>query len=98
MDDKNRELKSKILEDHIASQQKVNERLKKLDMMMQFEDSLSQYRHTHNKFIPAILFESNTEKFKGKTFTVYECNFLKMNFNEAEITDLEKILNYDCEK
>lgn len=98
LDDKNRELKSKVLEEDKASQKKVNEILRKLDMMMQSEGSLAQYRQTHNKFIPAILFESNIEKFKGKTFTVYECNFLKMNFDEVEIMDLEKTLNYDCEK
>lgn len=98
LDDKNRELKSKVLEEDKANQQKVNERLKKLDMMMQSEDSLAQYSQTHAKFIPAILFENNTEKFKGKTFTIYECNFLKMNFDETEIMDLEKILNYICEK
>jgi hypothetical protein len=95
---KNKELKAKILEEDKASQQKVNERIKKLDVMMQSEDSLAKYRVTHTKFIPAILFENNAEKFKGKTFTAYECSFLKMNFDEAEIKDLEKTLNYTCEK
>ena len=98
LDDKNKDLKLKILEEDKASQQKVNERIKKLELMMRSEESLAQYSLTHTKFIPAILFESNTEKFKGKKFTSYECSFLEMNFDEVEIKELEKKLNYKCEK
>lgn len=96
--DKNKDLKLKILEEDKASQQKVNERIKKLELMMRSEESLAKYSLTHTKFIPAILFESNTEKFKGKKFTAYECSFLEMNFDEVEIKELEKKLNYKCEK
>lgn len=95
---KNKELKAKILEEDKASQQKVNERIAKLELMMQSEASLAKYRETHLKFVPAILFENNADKFKGKTFNAYECNFLKLNFDEIERKDLQKTLNYTCEK
>lgn len=93
----NKSLKDKLLDEYNASQQKISQRIAKLEIMLQSESDLNKYRNTHLKFIPAIIFESNADKFKGKVFTSYECNFLKLNFDEIELKDLQNTLKYNCE-
>ena len=96
-EEKNQELKEKLITEDKNSQAKIKDRTARLDIMLESEEGLKLYRQTHAKFIPAILFESNALKFKDKTFSPYECNFLKLNFEKLELDDIQKSLAFKCE-
>lgn len=93
---KETQMRDKFIGDYESVISKINSRISTLDFMFTSEDSFKNYRNAHAKFMPYII--SNKESFKNKEFSLSECSFLNIRFDKEQYNDLQKEINFTCEK
>lgn len=69
---------------------------KRLNFMLKDFSSLGQYKEASQKFLPVIVIKEMSAPFKNQTFSLYECNFLDVNFSKKILTELKQELSFSC--